>query len=293
MDLRVATAEGLVSIGTGEVAFEGEVVSCLARDGDDLLALVGGHSLWRLGPDGGASEIASAEDRLNCIGVFDREVLVGASDARLLELAGDELRRNEGFEGAPGRAEWFTPWGGPPDVRSLAQSSGGDIYANVHVGGILRSSDGGASWMPTIDIYSDVHQVVAGDGAILVGAASWGLVVSRDGGSEWSASTDGLHAHYCRAVALVGDTVFLTASVGPHGGRSALYRRALDGDRFDKCTEGLPEWFGDNIDTGCLAVTSDGVAFGTSDGFVYSSSDGGSTWEQVAEGLRPVRWLLG
>ena len=61
---------------------------------------------------------------------------------------------------APTRAEWHTPWGGPPSVFSMA-SLGDDLFVSVHVGGILRSSDGGQSWEATIDLHEDVHQVVA------------------------------------------------------------------------------------------------------------------------------------
>ncbi len=101
---------------------------------------------------------------------------------------------------------------------------------------------------------------------------------------------DGLHAHYCRAVAVAGDTVILSASAGHHGRRAALYRRALEGqDRWERCASGLPEWFSDNVDTGCVAARGATVAIGTGDGCVFLSADGGRRWECVAKGLAPVR----
>ena len=37
-------------------------------------------------------------------------------------------------------------------MRTIAAGAEGELYVNVHVGGILRSDDDGASWRPTIDI---------------------------------------------------------------------------------------------------------------------------------------------
>jgi hypothetical protein len=42
-----------------------------------------------------------------------------------------------------------------------------DLYANVHVGGILRTADGGETWTPTIDIDADVHHVTTAEGIVL------------------------------------------------------------------------------------------------------------------------------
>lgn len=51
--------------------------------------------------------------------------------------------------------------GGPPDTRSITED-GDTVYVNVHVGGVLRSSDQGESWQPTIDIGADIHRVTTG-----------------------------------------------------------------------------------------------------------------------------------
>ncbi|MFN8233199.1 MAG: hypothetical protein U0V56_06925, partial [Actinomycetota bacterium] len=61
---------------------------------------------------------------------------VGTSGARLLRLVGNALEPVEGFAAVAGREGWFTPWGGPPDTRSISEWDH-DVYVNVHVGGIL------------------------------------------------------------------------------------------------------------------------------------------------------------
>src|SRR5262249_4199500 len=194
--------------------------------------------------------------------------------------------------GPKGRGAGPPPGGPPADVRSISAARDGTVYVNVHVGGVLRSRDGGASWQPLLDIEHDVHQVHAPAGypGLVLVAAYDGFGVSRDGGDTWRWQNDGLHAHYCRAVAVAGDTVILSASAGHHGRRAALYRRALeDQGEWERCAAGLPEWFSDNVDTGCVAARGNTVAIGTEDGRVFLSADVGRRWECVAKGLAPVR----
>src|SRR5205814_5238876 len=93
-----------------------------------------------------------------------------------------------------GREGWYTPWGDPADVRSIAVARDGAIHVNVHVGGVARSRDGGTSWTPTIDIEQDVHQVTAHprEPKIVVVASAEGFAISRNGGDSWSFVTAGL-----------------------------------------------------------------------------------------------------
>ncbi|MDP8978884.1 MAG: hypothetical protein M3N17_10015, partial [Actinomycetota bacterium] len=101
----------------------------------------------------------------------------------------------------------------------------------------------------------------------------------------------GLHARYARAVAVVGGTVFLSVSQGPGGGRSAVYRGALDTDgALTRCRQGLPEWFTGNVDTGCLVAQGGSVAAADA-GTVYRSADGGRTWRVVTADLPHLRCL--
>ena len=58
---------------------------------------------------------------------------------------------------------------------------------------------------------------------------------------------------------------------------------------FERCAHGLPEWFSDNVDTGCVAAQGDTVVIGTEDGCVFASADGGRRWETLAKGLAAVR----
>ena len=294
MTFYVATTSGLHTVGSSQsLELEGHEVTALhVGENGERWAVLDRSELWR---DSGAGWVlvASSDDhRLNSVLAYRGSVWVGASDARLFRLDNADLISWEPFDSAPGRSEWFTPWGGPPDVRSLVGSDR-HLYANVHVGGILRGDLLGSRWEPTIEIGADVHEVATNDpdGNDLSAATAKGLARSTDRGESWTFIEGGLHAPYSRAIALGDDALFMTASDGPFGGRAAVYRLQDEEDVFTKCDRGLPEWFEGNIDTGCLATSGSRVAFGTEDGRVFLSADQGNSWEEAATGLSPVRWV--
>lgn len=223
-----------------------------------------------------------------------RELLAGTRGAHLVRVDVDGRANHPvaSFDEVPGRDRWYQPTGQAPAVRTMACDDEGRIYVNVHVGGILRSDDGGASWQPTIDIDTDVHEVVTvpGEPGRVLAATARGMAVSDDYGRRWKVVDDGLQAPYARAVAVGGDTVFLSASEGPGGGRSSVYKRPLSGSRrFGKCRGGLQETFTGNIDSGCIAATGSLVVVGTPDGRIFRSTDSGLKWHQLHTGLPPIR----
>jgi hypothetical protein len=286
----VATTGGIVEFPDRVPALEGREVKALAVHNGDRYALADSSTVLREGGDGW-QELGQVEGRrANCIMPSRHGLFVGTSEAHLVREVDGEFTTVEEFESAPGRDDWFTPWGGPPDVRSLAEDESGALYCNVHVGGILKSEDGGVNWMPTIEIGSDVHEITTSSQVVLA-ATAWGLGSSDDGGATWEFDDEGLHATYARAVAVADDTVIMSVARGPRGGESTLYRRPLDvPGSFTRCS-GLPGWFSDNVNTGSVSAQGATVAFGTEDGELYLSDDSGATFERVADQLPPVRWV--
>jgi hypothetical protein len=282
-------------------AHAGRTVTALARDGLRTWAIVDGKTLSVSEGNRAWTTIASIDGPpATCLAPTSAGLMIGTEEAHLWRLDGDRLTAIESFETVDNRDAWYTPWGDPADVRSIAAAQdeggvGGAIYVNVHVGGVVRSKDGGRSWTPTVDIESDVHQAIVHPdqpGLVLV-AAYEGLGISRDGGDSWQFVTAGMHAHYSRAVAIAHDIILVSASTGPGGKRSALYRQPLDGRAdLERCRKGLPTWFDDNIDTACLAAAGAVVAAGTEDGRVFRSVDAGGSWELIAEGLPAVRCVV-
>ena len=220
------------------------------------------------------------------------QLVVGVEGAHLLvlDLEQGEATPLASFDEVAGRDGWENPAGRSPDLRSLAVASDGSWFANVHVGGLWRSRDEGRSWAAVIPPDDDVHEVATGSGGRVVVAAARGFGWSMSDGDTWTWSTDGLHAAYARAVALDGDTAYVTASTGPSTTDGRLYRCRL-GEPFEQCAGGLPASFPYNLDTGCCTARAGEVALGTRDGYVYRSTDGGAAFERITERLPPVRVL--
>jgi len=291
----VGTGGGLWELDGDQVcpveALTGRSLTALAVDGARAWAIVGGRTLWECADSTWKERATIEESEATCVAPTPAGLLIGTEQAHLLRLSADGLTPVESFEAIEGRDAWYTPWGDPADTRSIASATDGTIHVNVHVGGVARSRDGGQSWAPTLDIESDVHQVLAHPtrAEVVLVAAAAGFGLSQDGGGSWEFVNAGLHAHYLRAVAVAGDTVLVSASTGPRGRRSALYRKRLDGDGpFERCRDGLPTWFDGNIDTACLAAAGPIVVFGTEDGRVFQSLDAGERWRILVKGLPPV-----
>ena len=287
MNLLIGTTAGAFSIDDPSAPLiHGTRINHICRDGDDWWAVDGKTRVHRngevvaTGPDGAA---------LNCVQVTPDEVWVGATAARLYRLGDGGLMEDEGFADAPGRDRWYTPWGGPPDVRSMAVDVDETMFINIHVGGILRYDDEGLS--PTIDQDSDVHQVIThpSQSGTVLAACARGMAQSVNG-HDFVYRDEGLHASYCRAVAIAGDIVLLSASTGPRSTRARLYRADAGGGPFRECSEGLPEWFDDNLDTHCL-VALDGSVFAGHGGTVWRSEDEGATWAEAGTDLPKITCL--
>ncbi len=295
--LAVGTDTGLVGVGRDDAAaLAGRRVGAVApAPGGPWWAILDGEEVWRAdGGKGWHPVAATPGPGLTCLLPTATGLLAGTAEAHLYRLAGDELEPVASFDRVEGRQHWYTPWGGPPDTRWLAGDGGGRLYAGVHVGGIAVSDDSGRSWQPTaLDIHADVHQVATVPGTTTVLApCAVGLAISDDGGRSWRIDVDGLHDTYARAVAVAGETVVVSVSTGPRTDRAGLYRRPLHSrEPFERCRTGLPEWFTDNVDTGCLVARGPTAACASPEGAVWVSTDGARSWRQAATGLPPVHCL--
>jgi hypothetical protein len=272
----------------------------LAPDGlGGALAIVGRHSLRRRAPSGEWATVATSEFELSCCMAVSDAIYVGTDDARMLRLShgGGVLDPIDGFDNIAGRDAWFAGSAivngqrlGPPlGIRSVAvNSSGSVLFANVHVGGIPRSMDGGRTWQPTIDINSDVHEVRAhqADPDIVVAASAIGLCISHDAGATWTIERDGLHAPYCSAVAFSGDDILVSASTDHFATQGRIYRRPVrpDGDTV-AVENGLPTWISGIADTGCIATNGSTIVVVDRAGTLYLSTEFGLAWSRSSSEL--------
>jgi hypothetical protein len=299
MSVLVTTVDGyhiFTSSGKQLRSLEGHRVEAFTPGPDGTwLAVVDAREVWQHAADGTWTARAKADVDLTAVAAVGTTVFAGTSDARLLRLsaATDALEPVSAFDAVPGRESWHAV-GIPLQVRSMTTTADdGALLVNVHVGGIPRSVDGGATWQPTLAVDDDVHQVLAHPSRpeIAVAAASVGLCRSTDGGASWDSTTAGMEMSYARGVAIIGDDVLVTVSDGPWSDRSAVYRAPVDGGPVEKVTGGLPDHLAGNIDTRCIASDGAKVALVDGDGDVWQSSEGWEGFARIAEGLTGVTGL--
>jgi hypothetical protein len=184
--LRVGTISGsyLVDGRAEPEARSGHRVTALAPGG---WAVADGHTVFH-----GGREIATFQGAVaDCLLPAGTGALVGTSGAHVVRIGADGARTAvESFDAIPSRDEWYTPWGAPPDTRSMAGDGNGVLLVNVHVGGVWRSEGDAAegrrakgedAWRPVVDVEMDTHQVML-DGELGLAAAAVGFGSSSDGG---------------------------------------------------------------------------------------------------------------
>lgn len=285
----IASDTGITALdadGSAHPVLDGRRVTRLVRTAAGWWAAADGGVLRRA-DDGAWHDVVASDAELTCILPLSHGGLGGMRDGGLLRIADGAVERVSGFDVVDGRVDWHAVPSGVPYVRSMTVTADERVVlANVHVGGIPRSTDGGVTWIPTIDPEVDVHEVRAHstESAIVVAAAGYGFAQSDDAGASWTMTTDGLHADYCRAVAFTNDAVLVTASNGPFNAEGAIYRRTIGDERpFEQCVDGLPHRFAGNVDTGCLDANGEDAVLVDAAGAVFASGDDGFSWSHIAD----------
>jgi hypothetical protein len=271
---------------------KGWQVSALAAGGEIAL-LEGRQARWL------AAGIPEPIESLLLVEEEPLRLLVGTEGPHLYLLA-DEGRpacRLESFAELECRHKWHTPWGGPAAVRSLARR-GDWLYADIHVGSIVRSPDRGFSWEPVQPgLNEDVHQVATSavlEERVYANTAD-AVYISEDRGHSWAHRDQGLATQYGRAIAVHPrdpDCLLASFSRGP-GQRveGRLYRSDDAGRTWAQVGEGFPETTRENIDTFQVIFSAGGAAWAAVEDILYRSADRGMSWEAVWQAPEPIALL--
>lgn len=204
----------------------------------------------------------------------------------------------------PTRKDWTFP--GPPYVAhvrgiGLSASDPDVIFGAVEEGWLVRSNDGGESWVNIKDgTEFDSHTVtVLPDGETVVSASGHGLYRSADGGETFAQSDAGIAHPYLINVALHPDRprVLFTAGaeVPPPGWRrregagAGFYRSEDAGSRWTRLTGGLPDRIGPAPRSIAVDPASPETVFiGLNGGELWASNDGGEGFSRIVSGLPPI-----
>jgi photosystem II stability/assembly factor-like uncharacterized protein len=282
----------------GELSLGGSGAQCLAvdpKDSDTVYAGLREHGVRRTS-DGGRNwrDCALPEPGVFSLAVSAANgvVYAGTEPSRLFRSddGGDSWRELDALLELPSRPTWsFPPRPWTSHVRWIAPSPHDPdlLLVGIELGGLMRSSDGGATWMDhRPGAQPDVHSLAwhprvptrayeAGGG---------GAAFSEDSGETWQAADEGRDRHYTWSVAVDPhdpELWFVSASTGPyaaHGGsepQARIYRRRA-GETWHAVGDGLP----DPLPAMPYAVVAaDGRLFaGLADGQIWESRDGGDHW---------------
>ena len=276
-------AEGIVRLERGRDH------AAIALEDGRIVVLANGHTTEL--PHG-------VPEPIEALAVLDEDplhLLVGTEGPHIYYLddsAAPQLL--DGFESLSCRDQWYTPWGGPAAVRSFARSDDW-IYADIHVGSIMRSPDRGTSWEPvTPDLHADVHQVATAPRAPdrLYANTADAVYLSEDRGSSWHHRSSGLPERYGRAIAVHPhdpDCLLATISGGPGSNvEGKLFRSTDAGCSWTHATSGFPPTTRNNIDTFHLTFSPSGTAWTAVEETLYTSTDKGETWTTPWQAPSPI-----
>jgi photosystem II stability/assembly factor-like uncharacterized protein len=178
------------------------------------------------------------------------------------------------------------------------------IYASIEVGGLLRSTDAGASWEEFPGLYEDVHRLMIhpSNAKFLYAVTGRGLYVSPDAGASWEQWTrreDEIGGYPDGFVFRPSDpkTILMTAAHDAPGTwrtthfAGARISRSKDGGRsWEILRNGLPDRLQASIEAFCLEEAGDAcqIFAATTSGDVMCSKDLGEHWQTVLSSLPPI-----
>jgi photosystem II stability/assembly factor-like uncharacterized protein len=302
--LYAATGDGIVRIDerngewTAEFSLAGSGAQCLAVDPHDPETVYAGlreRGLQRTNDGGRTWEDCVLPDPgvfSLAVGAADGAVYAGTEPSRLFRSddRGETWRALDSLLELPSRPTWsFPPRPWTSHVRWIAPSphDADLILVGIELGGLMRSTDGGATWQDhRPGAQRDVHSLAwhPRARARAYEAGGGGAAFSEDAGETWQPADDGRDRNYTWSVAVDPDDPdlwYVSASTGPfaaHGRgdpQAHIYRRRA-GEPWRALAGGLPEPL---PAMPYALVAADGRLFaGLADGQIWESDDRGDTW---------------
>jgi photosystem II stability/assembly factor-like uncharacterized protein len=305
--LLVATDDDVVRIERRDddwqasVKVTGHGAQCLAVDPrrpQTAYAGCRGAGVWRT-TDGGQTW---EDTRLPASDVFsvavspvDGAVYAGCEPSMLYRShdGGKSWVELETLRDIPSAPTWsFPPRPWTSHVRWIAPSphDAGRLLVGIELGGLMLSTDGGASWADhRPGARRDVHALAwhPTEPGRAFEAGGDGPAWTVDGGESWLTADDGLDRRYTWGLAVDPDDPdrwYVSAARGP--GRAhrrgssdaAIYVR--HGDRsWERLDGGLPDPL--DLFPYALLATGDELFAGLADGSIYSSEDRGESWRAL------------
>jgi hypothetical protein len=255
VDAYVGTANGVLRLHDGALeplGLDGHSVTALHATDGVVLAGTYGDGLFRSADDGRAWERIKAGLTASAFRFLTAD-LAGTEPARVYRSADDGLSWEEfdGIARLPGNEQWFLPYSPRAGAARNPYVVGQRLLVAAEVAGLLRSDDGGRTWVcEPVAGDEDVHHVTGHpDDPDLVyvslgtasltqrGGRHGGIARSRDGGRTW----EKVETDYTRATIIPPTRPdLLLAGPAPRVGRDGrIVVSADEGETWEPAAHGI------------------------------------------------------
>jgi hypothetical protein len=315
--LYAATGDGIARLDETnggwavELSLRGSGAQCLAVDPTNPSVLYAGlrEGGVRRSDDGGRTWVDCALPESGvfslAISAADGAVYAGTEPSRLFRSDDDgaSWRELEALLELPSRPTWsFPPRPWTSHVRWIAPSphEADLLLVGIELGGLMRSSDGGASWQDhRPGAQRDVHSLAWHPRLLgrAYEAGGGGAAFSKDAGESWQPADEGRDRHYTWSVAVDPDDPdlwYVSASTGPYAAhgrgdpQAFIYRRQA-GEPWRSLAGGLPQPL---PAMPYALVAGKGRLFaGFADGQIWESRDRGDSWHACRSQGDPIAAL--
>jgi len=252
---------------------------------------LGGRGLHRVEDAGAAVESAGFEDRWvwGVDRLPDERLYVGTEPPGLFRREDGGFTRLDGIDEVAGREAWsfgYAPFeAGHVHGLTAHPTRPERLYGAVEIGGVLLSTDGGATWQSRLR-GEDVHRltVTPGDPDHVFAAAETGVYESRDAGDSWEV-VDPTEGMYVKHLAYGPAGVLFAPAAGDMGDTDVRVF-AYDDGWERRMTVPNASVLAFAVVDGALLLQQAGDR-----GRLLVSTDGGRTWDPVGPELPRVRCI--
>ena len=289
LDTFLGTTSGVLRLRDGTLepsGLDGQNVTALHASDDVLLAGTYGGGLFLSGDRGRIWERIEAGLTASTFRFVTAE-LAGTEPARVFRSSdgGHSWNELDGITRIPGHEQWFLPYSPRAGAARNAYVAGDRLLVAAEVAGLLRSDDGGDTWVcEPVAGDEDVHHVTGHpDDPDLVyvslgtaslreqGGQHGGVARSCDGGRTW----DKIETDYTRATIVPpARPDLLLAGPAPRVGRGGRIVVSRDGgDTWEPAADGIDVPMPDMVELFVAAPDGNVMAICSGGRLLYAAPD--------------------